>query len=164
MRKYKGAPHFGVPRAPQHLSPAQDITDEYTNQYINFSWESFFSSFQVVIHACLLLGLGSLSSRLKFSPRLRFPPPLRHRFPPRLGFLLTPPLPIQPNLPTDQPFSIGRISITYHFFKVWAIWYIHAKFQPNRFRNGSFSQIYRPTNQSTNQQLSISRIALTRRF
>ena len=52
------------------------------------------------------------------------------------------------NQPTNQPLPIVGIALTQHFFTSGAIWNIHAKFQPNRFRNGDFSpfdQIDQPT-------------------
>ena len=54
--------------------------------------------------------------------------------------------------PTNQPLPIVGIALTHHFFKSGVIWNTHAKFQPNRFRNGDFSpfdQIDQPTDQPT---------------
>jgi len=39
---------------------------------------------------------------------------------------------------TNQPLATGKITITAYFLNPWANWDIHAKFQPNRPKNGDF--------------------------
>ena len=61
---------------------------------------------------------------------------------------------------TNQPFAIGKITLTAQFLNPGANWDIHAKFQPSRYRNGNQPE----TNQSTNQPLFIGGIILNTHF